>query len=41
MQRAEELLKKEVHSSVIVEGYQEAAAKTLEILPQRWKKGRV
>lgn len=30
--KAEELLKKEVHSSVIVEGYQEAAAKTLQIL---------
>ena len=38
MQRAEELLKKEVHSSVVVEGYQEAAAKTLEILASVGKK---
>ncbi len=30
--KAEELLKKDVHSSVIVEGYQAAAEKTLEIL---------
>jgi thermosome len=30
--KAEELLKKEVHSSVIIEGYQAAAAKTLELL---------
>ena len=32
--RAEELLKKDVHSSVIVEGFQAAADKTLEILDQ-------
>ena len=36
--KAEELLKKEVHSSVVVEGYQEAAAKTLEILASVGKK---
>jgi len=32
LSKAEELLKKDVHSSVIVEGYQEASEKTLEIL---------
>ena len=32
--RAEDLLKKDVHSSVIVEGFQAAADKTLEILAQ-------
>ena len=36
--KAEELLKKEVHSSVIVEGYQSAAEKTLEILSEIAKK---
>ena len=36
--KAEELLKKEVHSSVIVEGYQAAAEKTLEILSEIAKK---
>jgi thermosome len=35
---AEELLKKDVHSSVIVEGYQAAAEKTLEILAEIAKK---
>ena len=32
--KAQELLKKDVHSSVIVEGYREASAKTLEILSE-------
>jgi len=32
--KAEELLNKEVHSTVIVEGYQEAAEKTLQILSE-------
>ncbi|MFB5598566.1 MAG: thermosome subunit beta, partial [Nitrosopumilaceae archaeon] len=32
--KAEELLKKDVHSSVIIEGYQAAADKTLEILSE-------
>ncbi len=36
--KAEELLKKDVHSSVIVEGYQAAAEKTLEILSEIAKK---
>ncbi|MFB5597414.1 MAG: thermosome subunit beta [Nitrosopumilaceae archaeon] len=36
--KAEELLKKDVHSSVIVEGYQAAAEKTLEILADIAKK---
>ena len=36
--KAEELLKKEVHSSVIVEGYQAASEKTLEILSEIAKK---
>ncbi len=36
--KAEELLKKEVHSSTIVEGYQTAAEKTLEIYSQLSKK---
>ena len=36
--KAEELLKKEVHSSVIVEGYQAAAEKTLEIYASLSKK---
>ena len=36
--KAEELLKKDVHSSVIVEGYQTAAEKTLEILEEIAKK---
>ncbi len=36
--KAEELLKKDVHSSVIIEGYQAAAEKTLEILEQIAKK---
>ena len=36
--KAEELLKKEVHSSVIVEGYQAAAEKTLEIYTSLSKK---
>jgi archaeal chaperonin len=36
--KAEELLKKDVHSSVIVEGYQAAAEKTLELLDQLAKK---
>ncbi len=36
--KAEELLKKDVHSSVIVEGYQAAAEKTLEILAEIAKK---
>lgn len=35
--KAEELLKKEVHSSVIVEGYQAAAEKSLEILSEMAK----
>ena len=34
LSKAEELLKKDVHSSVIVEGYQEASEKTLEILSE-------
>jgi thermosome subunit len=36
--RAEDLLKKNVHSSTIVEGYQNAAEKTLEILSTLSKK---
>lgn len=36
--KAEELLKKDVHSSVIIEGYQEAAAKTLSMLAELAKK---
>ena len=36
--KAEELLKKDVHSSVIVEGYQAAAEKTLEIYSEMAKK---
>jgi len=36
--KAEELLKKDVHSSVIVEGYQAAAEKSLEILSEMAKK---
>ncbi len=36
--KAEELLKKEVHSSVIVEGYQAAAEKSLEIISTIAKK---
>ena len=36
--KAEELLKKEVHSSVIIEGYQAASEKTLEILTEIAKK---
>lgn len=36
--KAEELLKKEVHSSVIVEGYQAASEKTLEIYSDLSKK---
>ena len=32
--KAEELLKKDVHSTVIIEGYQAAAGKTLEILSE-------
>jgi len=36
--KAEELLKKDVHSSVIVEGYQAASEKTLEILAEIAKK---
>ena len=36
--KAEELLKKEVHSSLIVEGYQAAAEKTLEIYSEMAKK---
>ena len=36
--RAEDLLKKDVHSSTIVEGYQTAAEKTLEIYSQLSKK---
>ena len=36
--KAEELLKKDVHSSVIIEGYQAAAEKTLEILDEIAKK---
>jgi len=36
--RAEDLLKKDVHSSTIVEGYQNAAEKTLEILSTLSKK---
>ncbi len=38
LSKAEELLKKDVHSSVIVEGYQEASEKTLEILSEISKK---
>ncbi len=38
LSKAEELLKKDVHSSVIVEGYQAAAEKTLELLDQLAKK---
>ena len=34
LEKAEELLNKEVHSSVIVEGYQAASEKTLEILSE-------
>ena len=36
--RAEDLLKKDVHSSVIIEGYQAAAEKTLEIYAEIAKK---
>jgi len=36
--RAEDLLKKDVHSSIIVEGYQAAAEKTLEIYSELSKK---
>jgi chaperonin GroEL (HSP60 family) len=36
--RAEDLLKKDIHSSVIVEGYQAAAEKTLEIYASMAKK---
>ena len=36
--KAEELLKKEVHSSVIIDGYQAASEKTLEILSEIGKK---
>ena len=36
--KAEELLKKDVHSSIIVEGYQAAAEKTLEIYSEMAKK---
>ena len=36
--KAEELLKKDVHSSVIVEGYQAASEKSLEILSEMAKK---
>jgi len=36
--KAEELIKKDVHSSVIVDGYQAAAEKTLEIYSQLAKK---
>lgn len=36
--KAEDLLKKDVHSSVIVEGYQSAAEKTLEIISEISKK---
>ncbi len=36
--KAEELLKKEVHSSVIIEGYQSAAEKTLQIYSEMAKK---
>ncbi|RNJ80487.1 MAG: thermosome subunit, partial [Nitrosopumilus sp. H8] len=36
--KAEDLLKKEVHSSTVVEGYQKAAEKTLEIYSQLSKK---
>ncbi len=36
--KASELLKKEVHSSVIIEGYQAASEKTLEILAEISKK---
>ncbi|MCV0413052.1 thermosome subunit beta [Nitrosarchaeum sp.] len=36
--KAEELLKKEIHPSVIIEGYQAAAEKTLEIYSQMAKK---
>jgi thermosome len=32
--KADELLKKGVHSSIIIEGYQEAAAKTLDIISE-------
>ncbi len=34
LDKAQELLKKDVHSTVIVEGYREASAKTLEILSE-------
>ena len=34
LSKAEDLLKKDVHSSVIVEGYQAASEKTLELLSQ-------
>ena len=36
--KASELIKKDVHSSVIIEGYQQAASKTLEILDEISKK---
>ncbi len=38
LSKAQELLKKEVHSSVIVEGYQAASEKALEILTEMSKK---
>jgi len=38
LSKAEDLLKKDVHSSVIVEGYQAASEKTLEILSEIAKK---
>ena len=38
LSKAEELLKKDVHSSTIVEGYQNAAEKTLEIYSELSKK---
>ena len=38
LDKASDLLKKDVHSSVIIEGYQQAASKTLEIMEQMSKK---
>lgn len=38
LSKANELLKKDVHSSVIIEGYQQAAAKTLELMGEMSKK---
>jgi len=38
LEKAQELLKKDVHSSVIVEGYQAASEKTLQILSEIAKK---